>query len=48
MKYNVYTKKKNWVSNPALEAETAVSCLPDGDRECCRWKVSKRLESPYD
>jgi hypothetical protein len=36
MKYNVHTKKKDWVTNPALEAETAIS-LPDSDRERYRW-----------
>ena len=27
-KYNLHPKKKNWIENPALEAETAISHLP--------------------
>ena len=45
MKYSVHTKKKDWVTNHALEAETAIS---DSDHECNRWQVAKRLESPFD
>jgi hypothetical protein len=31
MKYNVH-KKKVWVTNPALETETAISCFPESPR----------------
>jgi len=30
------TKKKDWVTNLALVAETAISCLPDSACECYR------------
>ena len=41
------TKKKDWVTNLALVAETAISCLPDSACECYRWQVAKRHESLY-
>lgn len=42
MKYNVHTKEKDRVINLALEAETAISCLADSDRDCYSWQVAKR------
>jgi hypothetical protein len=34
--YNLHTKKKNWIVNLALEAETAIIRLPGLDHEYYR------------
>jgi hypothetical protein len=43
-KYNLHHKKKNWLTNLALEAETAISLLPTTDREHFRTRVSDHLQ----
>jgi hypothetical protein len=35
-KYNLHDKPKNWIQNLALEAETAISHLPNPEREVYR------------
>jgi hypothetical protein len=43
-KYNLNHKKKQWLTNLALEAETAISMLPTTDREYFRhryWSTYK-------
>ena len=42
-KYNLHHKKENWLTNLALEAETAISLLPTTDREYFRNRVSDHL-----
>ena len=42
--YNLHNKKKNWLVNLALEAETAIGSLPATDREYYRKKVSDHIE----
>jgi hypothetical protein len=44
LKYNLHTKKKNWIQNLALEAETAISQLPTNEREFYRKLVADRIE----
>jgi hypothetical protein len=44
LKYNLHKKKKNWLVNLALEAETAITLLPATDREYCRKQVSDHLD----
>jgi len=43
-KYNLHNKKKNWFTNLALAAETAISLLPTTDREYFRNQVSDHLQ----
>jgi hypothetical protein len=43
-KYNLHYKPKNWLTNLALEAETAVSLLPTADRDMYRKQVSDHLQ----
>ena len=40
LKYNLNTKKNEWVSKLALEAETAISHLPGTDHEYYRRQVA--------
>jgi hypothetical protein len=44
LKYNLHTKKKNWIQNLALEAESAISQLPTNEREVYRKLVADRME----
>jgi hypothetical protein len=34
--YSLHTKKENWILNLALEAATAITCLPGFDYEYYR------------
>ena len=43
-KYNLHHKKKNWLTNLALEAQTAISLLPTIDWEYFRNRVSGHLQ----
>jgi hypothetical protein len=45
LKYNLHTKKKNWLVNLALEAETAIAQLPVTDREFYRKQVADCIET---
>ena len=36
-----YTKKENWLLNLALEAETAITCLPVLDHEYYRKQIEE-------
>jgi hypothetical protein len=42
-KYNVHSKKKNWIQNLALEAEMAIIQLPSNEREVYRKTVADRI-----
>jgi hypothetical protein len=44
-KYNMDTKKKDWVKNLALERETAISMLPTADRDTCRKLAAERIDN---
>jgi hypothetical protein len=44
LKYNLHTKKKNWLVNLALEAETAITQLPITDSEFCGKPVADRIQ----
>jgi hypothetical protein len=43
-RYNLHTKRPDWLTNLALEAETAVTQLPPPDRELYRKQVANRIE----
>jgi len=45
LKYNVHAKRKNWVPNLALEAETAISLLPTNEREVYMKLVADRIDT---
>lgn len=47
LKYTLICKNKNWIRNLALEAETAISFLPEAQREFYRWQTAKRIDSLY-
>ena len=42
--WKLHHKKENWLTNLALEAETAISLLPTTDREYFRNRVSDHLQ----
>jgi hypothetical protein len=44
-KYNLHTKKKNWIQNLALETETAISQLPPTDRDVYRKLAAERINT---
>jgi len=46
LKYNIHSKKKNWVQNVALEAETAITQLPANEREVYGKLVAARINTP--
>ena len=50
-KYNIHAKKKRWIQNRALEAETTITQLPTGEREAYRKIVADRTpqqnNNPY-
>jgi hypothetical protein len=48
LKYNLHTKRHNWLENLVLEAETAVSKLPTSDRETYRKPVAKRITTLHE
>ena len=43
LKYNLHRKKGKWLTNLALEAETAINLLPLTDREYYRKQVSNHI-----
>ena len=45
LKYNIHTKKKDWIQNLALEAETAITQLPANEREVYRKLVADRIDT---
>jgi hypothetical protein len=42
---NVHAKKKDWVQNVALEAETAITQLPTNEREVYRKLVADHIDT---
>jgi hypothetical protein len=46
-KYNLHTKRKNWIKTLAFEAETAINKLPELDRDHYRWQVANKINSLY-
>jgi len=44
LKYNLSKKPKNWIRNLALEAETAVTLLPQDEQEYARHQIAKNIE----
>jgi hypothetical protein len=44
-KYNLHSKKKHWLPNLALEAETAITQLPTTDRDSYRKLVADRIDN---
>jgi hypothetical protein len=44
-KYNLHIKPKNWIQNPALEAETTISHLPPSDRDVYRKWTEERIST---
>jgi hypothetical protein len=44
-KFNLHSKKKNWLQNLALEAETAVTLLPTTDRDVYRKLIADRIDT---
>jgi hypothetical protein len=44
-KYNLHAKKKNWIQNLTLEAETAISKLPPSDRDMYRKLTADRINT---
>jgi hypothetical protein len=45
LKYNIHTKKKNWIQTRALEAETAVTQLPTNERDIYRKLVADHIDT---
>ena len=45
LKYNLQTKRENWIQTLALEAETAIQKLTRSDREIYRHKVTDRINT---
>ena len=44
-KYNLHSKPKNWLQTLALEAETAITCLPPSHQEVCRMLTAERINT---
>ena len=44
LKYNLHYKHKHWITNLALEAETAINLLPPADQEHIRYQVTKNIQ----
>jgi len=44
LKYNMHTKKKNWIQTLALEAETAINQLPATERVVYRKLVADQID----
>ena len=44
LKYNIHTKRKNWIQTLALEAETAITKLPTNERDVYRKLVAEHIE----
>jgi hypothetical protein len=47
LKYNLHHKKKNWIKELALEAETAVTYLPTTEQDYIRSIVTHNIEQLY-
>jgi hypothetical protein len=47
MKYNLSKKRKHWIHNLALEAETAITSLPTGKQDYIRHQVAKNITKLY-
>jgi hypothetical protein len=45
LKYNIHAKKKNWLKDVALEAETAITQLPFNERDVYRKLVADRIDT---
>jgi len=45
LKYNIHSKKKNWIKYLALEAETATTQLPPNEREVYQKMVADRINT---
>ena len=43
-KYNLHSRKHNWLTTLALEAETAITFLPSSDRDYFRKQVTNCIE----
>jgi hypothetical protein len=44
LKYSIHAKKKNWIQNLALEAETAITQLPTNERDVYRKLVADHID----
>ena len=44
LKYNLHSRKKNWLTTLALQAETAITLLPITDSDYYRKQVADRIE----
>jgi len=44
LKYNLSKKRKQWISNLAMEAETAVTLLPPGEQDYICHQVAKNIK----
>jgi len=44
-KHNLHTKRADWLTNLALETETAITQLPPSDQEFYRKQVADRIET---
>ena len=47
LKYNLSKKREHWISNLALEAETAVTLLPPGEQDYICHQVAKDTKILY-
>jgi hypothetical protein len=47
LKCNLNQKRKHWLSNLALEAETAITLLPTHEQEHIRYRVAHSLQNRY-
>ena len=47
LKYNLSQKRKHWLSDLALEAETAVTLLPPYEQEHIRYRIAHNLQKLY-
>ena len=45
--YNLHNKHKHWITNLALEAETAINLLPPTDQEHIQYQVTKNIQHLY-
>ena len=44
-KYNLQAKKKNWLTNLALQAKTPVRQLPNNDHEFYRRQIAEHIQT---
>jgi hypothetical protein len=44
-KYNLHTKKENWLQNLALETETAITQLPTNERDVYRKIIAEHIDT---